>query len=206
MSEQSQPDAHEALARDYLREQLGDRAPSSLTREAHCRERSLESEGAVTVFSFTLPPAGPQCGAEGVRPRRHYVVAGETEPTYFPAYGLNPDEAYSFHLGTRFMVTVGVGLVDASTDAEAPRDEAVRQVIHSVHPNAEIEELHLAAMFGVEDQRFAVYRVSVSGEAYYSVVGDCPPGFYRLTEYPPQVALRLHLGTLIRAEKRASDE
>ena len=62
----------------------------------------------------------------------------------------------------------------------------------------------MAALFQCEERLFAVYRLTLNGaETAYFMGGDCPPGFYRLTEHPPQVALRLHLGKLIRAEARA---
>src|SRR5262245_47986993 len=89
-----------AAAGAYLAGQLPGREVTGLALAGAFNEQTLAGEGAAAVFSFELRP-GPGC--QDSRPARHYVVVGETVPNYFPAYGLSPDDAYSLHIGTRFM-------------------------------------------------------------------------------------------------------
>ncbi len=223
----------QALA--YLRQELGDRAPAAITVVASFGERPLEDEGPMTLFAFDLPPVGGDCppyaGSAGNRgtpvdggsteaagaPLRHYVVAGETQPNYFPAYGLDPDDAYSLHIGTRFMLEMQIGLADPADEPPQAREAvyaAVRQVAAGVSAaggtavpavpgatDAAAEDVSLAALFRVQGALYGVYRLRVAGEPVYFLGADSPPGFYRLTHLPPQVVLRLHLGKLIRAER-----
>jgi hypothetical protein len=187
----------DALA--YLRDQLDDRAPRSLTPEASFAEAPLEDEGPATVFSFDLPAADAACVTAGASPR-HYVVSGSTRPNYFPAYGLDPDDAYSLHIGTRFMLDMQIGLADPADEPSAARD-AMCSTVRQVAPDIAIQDESLAALFRASDALYAVYRLRVGGEPVYFLGADCPPGFYRMADLPPQVVLRLHLGKLIRAER-----
>jgi len=189
----------EADARAYLTEQLGPRAPQALGFEDAFDEAPLDGEERTVLFSFFLEPER-WCG-NPLPPPRHYVAVGRTTPNYFPAYGLGVDDAYSFHVGLRFMLELEIGLVDPSREPPGAR-EALREFVRLCAPAARLDGDELAALFRCQDQHFAVYRLTLSGGPVYCLGADCPPGFYRLTEYPPQVALTLHLGKLIRAEAR----
>jgi hypothetical protein len=65
-----------------------------------------------------------------------------------------------------------------------------------------IEQERLSRLFRCQDRVFAVYRVRLNGRDVHCFGADCPPGFSELTDHPPLVALRLHLGQLIQAEAR----
>jgi hypothetical protein len=193
------PQDLEADAREYLARELGPRAPARLLPEGRFDERPLEGEGATAIFSFDMQ-GRPGCAAEA--DARHYVAVGQTEPNYFPAYGLDPDEAYSLHIGTRFMLTMGVQRVEAELEPPQAR-QALRVFVARYAAGAELTGVELAGLFRCEEAYFAVYRLRLAGEELYCMGADCPPGFYRCTQYPPQMALRLHLGGVIRAEARA---
>lgn len=196
-----EPDPREQAARAYLREQLGDRAPANLIIRATFSETPLQGEGTASLFSFTLPQisAASICAAPGDK-SDHYVVAGETTPNYFPTYDLDPDDGYSLHIGTRFMLEIGIGRIAEDHEPAGARD-AMRRAVQDALPNTAIENESLAGLFRGQEQTYAVYRLRLGGQDVYFMGGDCPPGFYRLTQWPPQVALRLHLGKLIRAER-----
>jgi hypothetical protein len=191
--------ARQAEAQAYLERELGARAPGVLTPVAEFDEQPLEGEGAASLFTFDLPPAPAACGEDA--DARHYVVVGATAPNYFPAYGLSPDEAYSLHIGTRFMLGLEIALADASAEPPAARENA-RRFVSLCNPDVPIEEIELAALFRCAEELYAVYAVSLGGRRVYCFGADCPPGFSELTQHPPQVALRLHLGRLIRREAR----
>ena len=114
----------QAYALGYLREQLKDAAPSELSNPRLFERSPLEGEGATVVFEFVADVGGR--GAE-----RHFVVVGLTEPNYYPAYGLDADEAFSLHLGTRFMLLIGVAQCDPNEpggyDARADARSIVTQ-------------------------------------------------------------------------------
>lgn len=219
------PAAHalyaEALA--FLGTHLGERAPQTLTPVGEFDEAPLEGEGRTTLFSFDLPGSSPVGGgsADGERraqpaaaapvagsqacaaqAARHYVAVGCTAPNYFPAYDLTPDQAYSLHVGTRFMLEMELQRVDASLEPPSARETLQRLLADR---QAVLDgPVELAALFRCEDEFYAVYRVSVDGAALYYLGADCPPGFYAMTQFPPQAALRLHLGQLIRREARSA--
>ncbi len=192
----------EAGALAYLAEQLGPRAPRQLTFEHEFSESPLEGEGRTVLFSFDLEPGSgaPECSAAD---RRHYVAFGETTPNFFPAYGLNPDEAYSFHVGTRFMLVMRVQKVEPEAAPPNARP-SLDHMLASAAPGARVENVELAALFRCDDDYFAVYRLDIEGRRVYGLAADCPPGFHELTQHPPQMVLRLHLGQVIRAEARAA--
>ena len=194
-------DPREQAALVYLREQLGDRAPSDLIIRATFSETPLQGEGPASLFSFTLPQISGAsiCAAAGDK-SDHYVVAGETTPNYFPTYDLDPDDGYSLHIGTRFMLEIGIGRIAEGHEPAGARD-AMRRAVQEALPNTAIENESLAGLFRGQEQTYAVYRLRLGGQDVYFMGGDCPSGFYRLTQWPPQVALRLHLGKLIRAER-----
>ncbi len=188
-------------ARDYLAEQLGPRQPDELTLAATFDEHPLETEGDCAAFSFDLAP-GPDTPPEAAgHDQQHYVIVGQTEPNYYPAYKLDPSDAYSLHLGTRFMLELG-GAVAPPEDEPAAAREQLRAFILACNPGESIEQVLLAALYRCEDQLFAVYRVTLRGQDVYCFGADCPPGFAQRTDLPPLVALRAHLGALIRHEAR----
>lgn len=197
----------ELAAAEYLAGQLAGRSYSPPRLVAVFNEQTLAGEGPAALLVFDLQP-GPGCQETG--DPRHYVAVGETVPNYFPAYGLAADDAYSLHIGTRFMLEMQIGRLDAAHEPPGLRD-ALRRIVSGVAPDAPLESEALAGLFQCEEQVFAVYRLTLGPaptgdggctqrESVYLVAGDCPPGFYRLTQHPPQVALRLHLGKVIRAE------
>ncbi len=190
---------HESDARAFLERELGARAPAALVSVASFDEQPLDGEGPAVVYAFELPPTPAACGAGD--DARHYAVVGQTQPNYYPAYGLSADDAYSLHIGTRFMLGMEVALVDDTLEPPQARD-AVRQFVAMCNPDVPIEALELAALFRCEDELHGVYRVSLAGRPVYCFGADCPPGFSELTRFPPQVALRLHLGRLIRREAK----
>ncbi len=188
---------------EYLREQLGPRAPRDLHPAGVFNEQPLEGEAETALFSFDLDVGTEACATPEAR--RHYVAVGQTTPNYFPSFGLAPDDAYSLHIGTRFMLEMEVQRVDPADEPPGAR-QYLEQVIRDHAPGAAASPPELAALFRFEEGFFAVYRVDVEGRSYYAMGADCPPGFYELTQHPPQTALRLHLGKLIRAEARAASE
>lgn len=190
--------AAEAQAKEYLGAQLRDRAPSALRFVRLFDERPLEGEGAVALFAFELAPGatGP-CGAADTQ---HYVFAGQTEPNFYPSFGLPPEDVYSLHVGTRFMLTVGVEKLNCAAEPAHFR-EHMQQFVRGCNPGAAVANEECVLLFRCDDQQHAVYQMDINNLPVYYVGGDLPPGFYQMTEHPPQVALRLHLGNLIRAEK-----
>lgn len=194
----------ERIALDYLRAELGPRAPSRLVFEGRFNESPLEGEGPATLFSFTLHDVQSGCPHSHTPPVPHYVCVGNTRPNYFPSYGLNADDAYSFHIGTRFMLELGVSRAD---NRDEPPDslDRLRSVVARLVHGCDIRDARLAALFRVEGELHAVYRLRLGAEDVYFMGADCPPGFYRMTDSPPQAAYRLHLGKLIRAEARETD-
>ncbi len=212
----------EQAAREYLDAQLMERAPASLRFERSVHEQPLEDEGPVSIFSFSIP-VGPACGAAVTRApgvdavqtagggaaaasageaERHFVVVGQTKPNYFPGYGFDADDAYSFHVGTRFALETQIARLDDALEPPGSR-VALQVILKQFAPSAQASSAVLAGVFRCDEQYFAVYRIHVDGRELYCFGGDCPPGFYELTQHPPQVALRLHLGKLIRAEAAA---
>jgi hypothetical protein len=196
-------DALRRLAETTLARRLDDLRPDDLTLAATFDESPLEAEGYTALFTFTLPATAAARGrgvpASGV----HYVAVGHTEAGLFPAFGLAPDDAYSLHIGQRFMVVTGVSLEDAALEPPGARAHAAA-FVQSCNPDAPSAPLELAALFRCTDQLFAVYRVTLGGVDVYCLGADCPPGFHQPASDPPQVALALHLGRLIRHEARAA--
>lgn len=192
-----------SLALAYLARQLGPRAPASLTPLGEFDEAPLEGEGRTWLFAFDLETGGASENSACARTSRAHIVAvGQTEPNYFPAFGLSSDDAYSFHIGTRFMLEMQVQKV--ADEFEPPHGRALLQkVLATAAPQARCTELTLAGLFRCLDEYYAVYRLLIDGVPHFAMGCDCPPGFYQFADFPPQTALRLHLGKLIRAEVKA---
>lgn len=205
----------EAEARRHLSEQLGQRAPEKLVYEGKFEESPLAGEGSASVFSFLLASSSGRAGcastAESVAPNsdapdaRHFVVVGDTRPNYFPGYGLNVDDAYSFHIGTRFAVDMRLGLTGLA-DEPADARHKLQSALDSVAAGSRRCDPQLEGVFRVDVETYCVYRLSFDGKDVFAVGGDLPVGFYELTQWPPQVALRLHLGKLIRTEENDAVE
>ncbi len=179
-------------ALEYLREQIREAAPAELGEATFFRHSPLEGEGATVLFEFRAH--------RGEASDRYYVAVGQTEPNYYPAYGLEADDAYSLHLGTRFMLVMGVAQCEAASGkAYDPMPDA-RAVVDRVAPSAKIEGLSVAACFDVGGQRHIVLRGKVAGQEVYIMAGEAPAGFSRRVDLPPPVAYRLHLGMVLRSE------
>ncbi|MBW7903999.1 MAG: hypothetical protein LC135_14345 [Phycisphaerae bacterium] len=191
----------ESAAQAYLASQLGPRAPRALHFAGLFDERPLDGEGRTALFTFRMESQSSLCGDVP-----HYVAVGETEANYFPAYGLDADAGYSFHVGTRFMLVMGIQLVDAALEPPAARP-ALLATLAQHAPGAAVQIDEMAALLRCEDEYYAVYRIRVDGEPYMFVGAECPPGVYpAVQDRPPQAVLRLHLGQLIRREARSQRE
>ncbi len=195
-----EPGGLQADALKYLRGALGDRAPEEIVLEGVFDEEPLEGEGRVEVFRFELSPM-PDVPERAVA-TEHYLVVGETEPNYFPVYGLTADEAYSFHIGTRFVAVMGLAVVDAADEPAGAR-AAMRNFVGACNPGVDMVSEEVAGVFRCGEQVFVVYKLRLGGREVYCMGGGLPPGFYAHVEYPPQVALRLHVGQLVRQEARS---
>lgn len=189
-------------AHAYLDRELGPRAPTELREIGGFDEAPLDGEGSVMLFAFTLPTDCRAAEAKDARPLvAHCVVVGKTEPNYYPAYGLGPDDAYSLHIGTRFALGAGLAVAPPTDEPHGAAD-AVRSWVEACNPGVPLEQFRLAGLFRSDEQLFAVYSVTLAGRDAYCFGADCPPGFGDHDDLPPQVSLRLHLGRVIRAEAR----
>jgi hypothetical protein len=198
MSDQSSQIAdHEALARAYLADILGDDAPESLEHDATYLGQPLENEGDMSVFSFNASVGGDDEAS-------YFVVAGQTEPNYYPSWGLSPEQMYDLHLGTRFMLVMEVSAVPAESLPDDLADQ-VRAFIGTVAPGYDPTEIRAMAAFNVAGEIFAVCSARIDEEEVYVFCLASPPGIYRDVHLPPQVVFRLHMGQLIRRESSQSD-
>ncbi len=181
----------QAAALAYLHSQFGASAPETLRELAHFPDSPLEGEGAVTIYGFTASPGG--------QPGAYHVVAGATEPNYYPSWNLSPEEVYDLHLGTRFMLVVGVSQL-ALDQLPADLEEQARSVLAGAVPGAEVSGWQPAAAFLVEGQMHTVARCRIGSEDVYVITGDIPLGISRRSDLSPQVVYRIHLGHIIRLE------
>lgn len=195
------PDAaSESAWRDYalayLSRHFGAHAPATLGAPKLFARSPLEGDGAALVFPFEAAPGGHER-------QSFYVVVGRTEPNYFPAWGLAPEEVYGVHVGTRFMLTLQVAQVKPE---DAPPYDAVgdvRRLVAMVAPQVLVESVEIAALFHAASEWHAVCRADVGGESVYVFARDCPPGFSRRTDLAPHVAYRMHLGMMLQQEADA---
>lgn len=190
----------EAYALSYLAEQLREAVPSSLASPVVFPRSPLEGEGATVLFEFRACRGG---GDE----EDYYVVVGRTEPNYYLRQNLTAEEAFELHLGTRFMLEMGVAQV-ARAPATTPYHPAedARNIVDRVAPGATIDDLEVAAAFDVGGQTHAVLRCRLEGEPVYIMARDAPPGFSRRTDLSPHVAYRLHIGHVLRREPKPKEE
>lgn len=187
------------LALSYLAGQLRDRAPKTLGQAIHFPWSPLEGEGTTVIFPFRAKH-GDEAEAD------YYVVVGRTEPNYYPAYGLSPEDAFHLHLGTRFMLVLGVAqrFPRAEDDFDMHRD--ARMIVDRVAPGEPIEALSLEASFDVEGQLHAVLRCRIRDAAVYIMAAHAPMGFSTHSHLPPQVAYRIHIGRALLHEAKPPDE
>jgi len=182
----------------YLREQLGSDAPHTLGDPTVFTWSPLEGEGAAAVFAFSATRGTNQ-------PTAYYVVAGETESNYYAAEDLTPEEAWELHLGTRFMLVLGVAQMPISGAPEDPPYDMqgdAELIVRRVSDTASIDNVHLAAMFDVDGHKHAVLRARLSGKPVYIMARDAPHGFSTKTHLSPHFAYRLHIGHVLRREAK----
>jgi hypothetical protein len=189
-------EAWREFALSYLREQLREMAPITLSHPTIFARSPLEGEGATMVFGFTCDR-----GTHGTE--AHYVVVGRTEANYYASYGLDADEAFSLHLGTRFMLVMGVAQAaeQAGDNYDAVSD--ARVIADRVAPEMAVEDVRVAATFDVAGQLHSVLQCRLGGDEVYILGRDAPPGFSRRTDLPPHVVYRLHIGSVLRSEADA---
>ncbi len=180
----------------YLAERFPAGAPAGLTCPRFFDDAPLEGEGTVVIYRFTASPGGQTC-------ENYHVVVGETEANYYPAYGLDAEDAYHLHLGTRFMLVMGVAQADARSEADYDAAAEARRIVDHVAPGEPIAEVEVATAFDVGGQFHAIVRCSIAAEPVYLFGGDCQPGFSRRRDLAPQVVYRLHLGRILRREHDA---
>lgn len=186
-------DVHETLAHAYLKQQFGPQGYAGLAVLGGFDEQPLEGEGAVTVFTFTTR-------RPGTLPEHCFVVAGQTEPNYYPFLNLSAEDCYNLHVGTRFMLVLEIAQL--SEDAPVGDLNALAATaLAGVVPGQPVTDVKLAAAFKLDDQSHIVVRASVGAEEVYLVLGDLPLGVYRHIQLPPHVIYRMHLGQVIRLEK-----
>lgn len=183
---------HEQLARAYLTEQLGEDAPEALTEVACFTDSPLEGEGAMTIYAFSA-------GIGGNPTESFFVVAGVTAPNYYPAWDLSPDEIFSLHLGTRFMLVLEVQQLPlAEVPPSATQD--IRTVLNGVITDRTIGELEPVVAFRAAGYTHLVCRCHIGDQDTYVLGGNLPLGIYPRLELPAHVIYRLHLGNVIRRE------
>jgi hypothetical protein len=189
--------SHEQQAREYLGRVLGPQCFADLAHMGSFHDNPLAGEGPVSVFAFTAT-------REGSPPEPCVVVAGQTEPNYYPAWNLSADEIFNLHIGTRFLLVLQVGqrsLEDLPFDVTQTAESALA----GVAPGQPVVNVQPAAAFSLEDQTHVVARCRIGPEEVYLVLGDIPLGIYRRIDLAPHVIYRMHLGQVIRMERTDDD-
>jgi hypothetical protein len=153
----------------------------------------LADEGAVVIFPFKAAKGGQ-------RVESYFVAVGETEPNYYPAYELNPEQAFCLHLGTRFMLVMGVASVQVTPEDGYDPVRNAAEIVSRVLPESRIEAAQVAAMFDVNGEMHAVLRATLEDKEVYIMGRDAPWGFSDRTDLPAPVAYRLHLGHVLLVE------
>jgi len=188
---------HKQMALDYLAAVLQADAPQDLVPVAAFDEDPLEGEGKATVFAFNA-----SLGGNPEEP--FYVVAGQTVANYYPQWGLDADQIYSVHLGTRFMLVVEVQQLPLK-ELPPTLEQDAREGLSGLVPGEPVSDLVPVAAWAAEDQKHAVCTARIGGEQVYVMAADLPIGVYREIHLPPHVVYRWHLGNVIRME-RPDDE
>ncbi len=182
-----------AEALQYLREHLRERAPAQLGPHHIFDKSPLEGEGPVVLFEFTpaIEPRGPE---------QFFVAVGQTELNYYAAQDLSPDDMFALHLGTRFMLVLGVAIRPEPDSATFDLSKAVCDLVWSIRPEEPVTDVEWAAAFDVEGSLHGVARFRSGDQAAYAFIGDAPPGFSTRIDISPQVAYRIHLGRTLMEE------
>jgi hypothetical protein len=188
---------HEQIARAYLSQELGADAPRELTLAGSFDEAPLEEEGRTSIFAFTASRGGNPAES-------FFVVSGETEPNYYPAWDLDPEEIYSLHIGTRFMLVMEVSQLGLEAVPDTLESD-VLAALAEVAPEEPVQDFRPVAVFELEDTVHVVCRMRIREEEVYLLAGDLPLGVYRRTDLPPHVIYRMHLGNVIRMEHEEPD-
>lgn len=186
------------VALAYLRAQLRDDAPQELGEGVAFTWSPLEGDGLTVVFEFFATRGTPER-------LRFFVVTGETEANYYPAEDLTAEEAFELHLGTRFMLVIGISQVPIAEAERDPTYDAARdadEIVGRVARDALAEDLQIAAMFRVAETQHAVLRCRIKGEPVYIMGRDAPQGFSKKVHLHPHVAYRLHIGHVLRREAK----
>ncbi len=186
-------DAWRAFALAYLAEAMRESAPSVLGNAAIFPSSPLEGEGAVAVFEF-------EAQRSSLDAKRFFVTVGQTEANYYPAYDLTSDEAFSLHLGTRFMLVLGIGQATATQLASVDAALAAKVVVNRVSPDLSVGDARVAAAFDVDGELHLIVSCRIGGRESYVMSGEAPPGIYERPTLPPQVVYRMHLGQVLRTE------
>lgn len=185
-----------AFALAFLRAELRDAAPAQLAGGVIYPASPLDGEGAVAIFEFQTTRAGESAA-------RYAVVVGETEPNYYAVHDLTPEEIFELHLGTRFMLVLGVSQIPADialSDADYDLNRDAMEIARRATNHPVLEDLALAAMFSVEDQKHAVIKAQLNGNAVYIMGRDAPLGFSTRRDLAAHIAYRLHIGHVLRRE------
>jgi len=183
-----------AAALAYLRKSLGARAPHHLGSHHFFETSPLEGEGPIVLFEFELSSASKQ--------ERFFVATGQTEPNYYAALNLSPEDMFALHLGTRFMLVLGVALMPQPDRAAFDLEKAVRELVWSIRPGQPVSEVEWAATFDVEGRMHGVARCRIGPERAFAFIGEAPHGFSTEVDIAPQVAYRIHLGRALLAESK----
>lgn len=191
--------AWSTVALEYLRDQLANDAPIALGKGKFFPNSPLEGEGFTVIFPFQSQRGAPA-------DTNFYVAVGPSRNNYYPAYGLAMDEAYDLHLGTRFMLVMGIALRSPVPDDDFEIQREARRVVDRIAPQAVIDDLELAASFDVDGQFHAVLRCKMAGRPVYIFAGDAPIGFSEKMSLPPAVAYRMQLGRVLRHEAKPDDD
>ncbi len=189
----------EHYAIKFLRAHFAEATTAQFDASSFYADSPLEGEGAIAIFRFHADRADRG-------PAPYYVAVGRTEPNYYDATGLDFDDAFALHLGTRFMLALSVAQVHESADAPAADAEPydllrdARRIVDRVAPEAPLEDVSLAALFDVAGARHAVIRARIAGTPVYIMGRDAPIGFSERTDLAAPVAYRIHLGHVLRME------
>ncbi|MBI5763474.1 MAG: hypothetical protein HZA51_08120 [Planctomycetes bacterium] len=186
-------DAWRAYALVYLAEAIRESAPNALGSATIFPHSPLEGEGAVVVFEF-------EAERSSLDAKRFFVVVGKTEANYYPGYDLTSDEAFSLHLGTRFMLVMGIGQAPPEQLATFDAAVAAKAVVNRISPELTVVDARVAAAFDVDGELHAIVSCRIGGRDVYVMAGDAPPGIHERVALPPQVVYRMHVGQVLRNE------
>ena len=186
-------DAWRAYALAYLAEAMRESAPNALGGATIFPNSPLDGEGAVAVFEF-------EAQRSSLDAKRFFVAVGQTEANYYPAYDLTSDEAFSLHLGTRFMLVMGIGQASSAQLANVDAVHAAKAVVDRVSPDLSIDDARVAAAFDVDGELHVIVSCRIGGREAYVMSAGAPAGIYERHSLPPQVVYRMHLGQVLRNE------